>query len=155
LSSEDSIVLIGILIDRFGIWSVAVPAVILLTTETYALYLGAKRTPWALLPLYVLAESGAGVTTLIPVVMVRAFPPVVRFTGVALSYNVAYALFGGITPVLVSVLAHITPLGPAHFLTVAAAVSLIAIVLTSTTFDSTRETVKTKLQGESERKSAP
>jgi hypothetical protein len=81
--------------------------------------------------------------------MVRAFPPVVRFTGVALSYNVAYAVFGGITPVLVSVLAHITPLGPAHFLTVAAAVSLIAIALAPATSDSGRETVKAKLQGES------
>jgi len=32
------------------------------------------------------------------------FPPAVRFSGLSFSYNVAYAVFGGMTPVLVSLL---------------------------------------------------
>ena len=42
----------------------------------------------------------SGVTGIIPVMVVNAFPAAVRFTGVSLSYNVAYALFGGVTPLL-------------------------------------------------------
>lgn len=39
----------------------------------------------------------------VPVTMVRCFPPPVRFTGVSFSYNISYALCGGLTPVLVAV----------------------------------------------------
>jgi hypothetical protein len=106
--------------------------VLLLAISTYGLYLGAERAPSSLLPLYVLAGLGAGVAILIPIVMVRAFPPVVRFTGVAFSYNVAYAVFGGMTPIVVSRLAQIGPLGPAHFITGTAAVGLIAILFAPT-----------------------
>jgi MFS family permease len=143
-----STVVIGIMADRFCVRKVAVPMALLLTASTYALYLCAGRAPSALLPLYVLAGLGAGVTTLVPIVMVRAFPPMVRFTGVAFSYNFAYAVFGGITPVVASTLAHIAPLGPAHFIAVASAVSVLAIVLAPTAFDSTHEKPKAKYQEE-------
>lgn len=143
-----STVIIGMMADWFGIRKVAVPAVLLLTAATYALF-GARLAPPVLLPLYVLAGLGAGVTTLIPIVMVRAFPPAVRFTGVALSYNIAYAVFGGITPIVVSRLARSTPLGPAHFIAVAAAVGSLAIFLAPVAMDSVHETEKAEPQQES------
>jgi MFS family permease len=124
-----STVLIGIASDRFGVRKIAVPLVLLLTTATYALYLGAQRMPSALLPLYVLAGLGAGVTVLIPISMVQMFPAAVRFTGVSFSYNLAYAAFGGITPVLVARLAHLNPFGPAHFISCVAILGLLGILL--------------------------
>jgi MFS family permease len=127
-----STVVIGILTDLFGVRKVAVPAILLLIISTYGLYLGAAREPSILLPLYVLAGLGTGVTMIIPIVMVRAFPPVVRFTGVAFSYNIAYAVFGGITPIVVSRLALVDPLSPAHFITGTAAVGLLAILVAPT-----------------------
>lgn len=127
-----STVVIGILTDLFGVRKVAVPTILLLTISTYGLYLAAGREPSILLPLYVLAGLGAGVTMLVPIVMVRAFPPAVRFTGVAFSYNTAYAVFGGITPIGVARLAHIHPLGPAHFITGTAAIGLLAILVAPT-----------------------
>lgn len=36
--------------------------------------------------------------------MVRAFPAEVRFTGISFSYNVSYAIFGGLTPIAVTML---------------------------------------------------
>jgi hypothetical protein len=57
--------------------------------------------------------------------MVRSFPAQVRFTGVSFSYNIAYAFFGGLTPLVVSSLARANPLSPAHYL---AAVTLLGIV---------------------------
>jgi MFS family permease len=83
-----STVAVGTATDRFGIRRVAVPLLVLLIVATYGLYIGAERLPSALLPLYVLAGIGAGAAALTPIVMVRAFPPAVRFTGVSFSYNI-------------------------------------------------------------------
>ena len=42
----------------------------------------------------------AMITALIPCLLVELFPANIRYTGIAMSYNLAYALFGGITPVI-------------------------------------------------------
>ena len=78
-------VAIGAAVDRFGLRRVSVPILFLLIAATYGLYIGAARTPWALVPLYMLAGVGAGAAALTPVAMIRAFPPEVRFTGVSFS----------------------------------------------------------------------
>jgi len=48
-------------------------------------------------------------------VLVRAFPPPVRFSGISFAYNVAYAIFGGLTPLFVTLLMKQQPLAPAHY----------------------------------------
>ncbi len=85
--------------------------------------------PRALLPLYSLAGLGAGAVVLTPILMVQAFPPAVRFSGVSFAYNVVYALFGGFTPPLVFLLAHYNRMGPAHYIAVASLAGLLAIFL--------------------------
>jgi MFS family permease len=54
----------------------------------------------------------------------RAFPAPIRFSGFSFSYNVAYALFGGLTPLLVTWLAHLDRTGPAYYV---AAVTLVGL----------------------------
>jgi MFS family permease len=120
---------IGVATDRFGVRRVAIPVVLLLVVATYGLFLGAARTPSALLPLYILAGLGAGCVVLTPIVMVRAFPTPVRFSGVSFSYNIAYAIFGGLTPLLVSWLAHLNRLNPAHYIAVIAGFGLLATLM--------------------------
>jgi hypothetical protein len=56
-----------------------------------------------------------GVIGVVPSVAVKAFPPAVRFSGLSFSYNVAYAVFGGLTPVLVSMLLPFDRMAPAHY----------------------------------------
>jgi hypothetical protein len=34
--------------------------------------------------------------------MVKSFPPAIRFSGISLAYNVSYAIFGGLTPLIVT-----------------------------------------------------
>lgn len=105
----------------------------LLILATYGLYTGAGRLPSsALLPLYVLAGIGAGGAVLAPLVMVRAFPPAVRFTGVSFSYNLSYAVFGGVTPLLVAWLSHLNQLGPAHYVAAVTILGLVAILTAPT-----------------------
>jgi MFS family permease len=124
-----SAVTMGAATDRFGIRRVSIPLLPLLIAATYGLYIGAERLPSAILPLYLLAGIGAGSAVLTPIVMVRAFPPAVRFTGVSFCYNIAYGLFGGVTPLLVSWLAHLNRLSPAHYVAAVTAVGLLAILM--------------------------
>ncbi|UGA40907.1 hypothetical protein JOS77_26855 [Chromobacterium haemolyticum] len=48
--------------------------------------------------------------------MVRAFPAPIRFSGLSFSYNVAYAVVGGFTPVLLSVWMEASSLALAGYL---------------------------------------
>ena len=125
--------LVGAATDRFPIRSVAVVALPLLVLGTYALYFGAERHQSALLPLYALAGFGAGAVTLTPIVMIRAFPAAVRFSGLSFAYNIAYAVFGGITPLFVSWLAHLNPINPAHYIAVVTVIGFLGILLAPST----------------------
>jgi MFS family permease len=127
-----STVAIGAAADRFGIRRVSVPILLLLIAATYGLYFGAALAPSALLPLYALAGFGAGGVVLTPILMIRAFPPEVRFTGVSFSYNIAYAVFGGLTPIVVSWLARADRFSPAHYVAVVTMLGLAVTFMTPT-----------------------
>ena len=124
-----STVVIGAATDRFGIRRVAVPMLLFLIATAYGLYRGAETMPAMLLPLYALAGFGAGAVVLTPIVMIHAFPTQIRFSGVSFSYNFAYALFGGLTPLLVSWLAHLDRIGPAHYIAAVTVVGLGATLM--------------------------
>jgi MFS family permease len=125
-----AVIVVGAATDRYGIRRVAVPMLLFLMASTYLLYRGAATSPSALLPLYMLAGVGVGGVVLTPIAMVRAFPASVRFSGVSFSYNLAYALFGGVTPLLVAWLAHLDRSGPALYVVAATLAGLGAILFT-------------------------
>lgn len=116
-----SCVLFGVAVDRFGEGAVLGAGCLGLGAAAYALYGG---LPGHLLPLSALAGAAVGVVGVVPTVMVRAFPAAVRFSGLSFSYNVAYALFGGVTPLAVTLLTKAHPLGPAHYVASVSAVGL-------------------------------
>jgi MFS family permease len=124
-----STVVIGAATDRFGVRRVAVPMLLFLISSAYGLYRGTETMPAALLPLYALAGFGAGGVVLTPIMMIRAFPTSIRFSGVSFSYNLAYAVFGGLTPLLVPWLAHLDRIGPAHYIAAVTAVGLCATLM--------------------------
>lgn len=64
---------------------------------------------------YALAGFFVGVVGAIPAVLVRAFPPALRFSGLSFSYNVAYAIFGAFTPIWLSLWLKIDILAPAYY----------------------------------------
>lgn len=51
---------------------------------------------------YGLTGFFVGIVGVIPALIVRVFPAEIRFSGVSFSYNVAYAIFGGATPILLT-----------------------------------------------------
>jgi hypothetical protein len=95
----------------------------------YALYIGVERAPEFLLPLYMLAGIGTGAVVIAPIIMIRAFPPPVRFSGVSVSYNLGNAVFGGLAPAVVSWLSHLSPLGPAHYVAFTTALGAMSLLV--------------------------
>ena len=114
----------GALGDRIGRAPALLVSCVLLAAGTYALYLDLAAGGRHFLPLYALAGFAAGVAGVVPAVMVASFPPAVRYTGLALSYNLAYAVAGAVTPPLVAYLStHAGALAPAHYVALAALVN--------------------------------
>ena len=92
----------GALADRFGAGRVLALGCIALGATSLLLYQNMYSTN--LYALYALNGFFVGVIGVVPGAAVQLFPPAVRFSGLSFSYNVAYAVFGGMTPVLVSLL---------------------------------------------------
>ena len=107
----------GWAVDRIGVGRALLSGSLGLGVAAYALYGAllagheAQFVAW-----YTLAGFCCGVVGVTPALMVAAFPPELRFSGLSFSYNVAYAVFGGLTPPLLAWLAEAWgPLAPAHY----------------------------------------
>jgi MFS family permease len=105
----------GALADRFGAGRVFVVGSLLLAASSWTFYSQLRAHPDLLFPLYALTGLFVGTIGAVPFVMVNAFPAAVRFTGLSFSYNLSYAIFGGLTPMSVALLLKYSPLGPAYY----------------------------------------
>jgi MFS family permease len=105
----------GVLADRIGAKPVLFVGAMLLAICTYVFYTTLRVQPELLLPLYGLTGFFVGVVGAVPCVLVQAFPPQVRFSGLSFSYNLSYAIFGGLTPVVVTLMLKNDPLAPAYY----------------------------------------
>jgi hypothetical protein len=88
---------------------------VLLAVSSWAFYHLSGSSPEQLFLLYGTVGLCVGVVGAVPYVMVRAFPAEVRFTGISFSYNVSYAIFGGLTPIAVTMLMGVSPMAPAWY----------------------------------------
>ena len=115
----------GWLADRFGpgrvlvLWSASLGAVFWLF---YGNALAGAYSP----ALYVVAGASVGLTALVPALAVGGFPPQVRFSGLSFAYNLAYAIAGGLTPVLLSLAIRDNPAAPMQYI---AAMAVLGIAL--------------------------
>ncbi|MFE1573186.1 MFS transporter [Comamonas odontotermitis] len=116
----------GWLSDRLGTRVVMMLGWLGMSATAYVFYLGLPGTDASLLWSYALVGFFVGSISLLPVVGVRAFPAPVRFTGLSFAYNMAYAVFGGLTPMLVSVWQQTDVMAPAHYV---AAMGILGAVL--------------------------
>ncbi|WP_257461616.1 MFS transporter [Archangium lipolyticum] len=115
----------GLATDRFGAGRALGAGCIALLVTVYLLYRGVAGAPERLVELYALTGFCVGVVGVVPSVMVRAFPAAVRFSGLSFSYNVAYAIFGGLTPPVVTLLTNTNRLAPAHYVMALCGVGLL------------------------------
>ncbi len=106
----------GVLIDRFGAGIVLLIGCIFMAVASWIFFLIAGSNLTYLFISYGVAGLSVGTIAVVPYVMLMMFPAQVRFTGLSFSYNLAYAVFGGMTPILISLMVTITPLAPAWYL---------------------------------------
>ena len=131
-----STVVVGAATDRFGLIRTAAPMLLLLIASTYVLFeiAGSEPTMQAgrsslLVLIYAVAGFGAGAVVITPIQMIRSFPAAVRFSGVSFSYNFGFAIFGGATPMFVSLLAHFDRISPAYYVAAVAMIGLGATIV--------------------------
>ncbi|MHA7845268.1 MFS transporter [Serratia sp. D1N4] len=112
--------------DRFGASKTFIVGSLLLAACSWLFYQTIGTHPEMLFATYALVGFSVGIVGAVPYVLVRAFPAEVRFSGISFSYNVAYAIFGGLTPIFVTLIMKLTPLAPAYYVL---ALSMIGLLL--------------------------
>ena len=97
-----------------------------MAVTAYLFYLNLPGTEASLVCTYATVGFFVGAISLLPVVGVRAFPPEVRFTGLSFAYNMAYAVFGGLTPIIISVWQQVDVMAPSHYV---AAMGVLGVLM--------------------------
>ena len=119
-------VLFGALADRIGSkWALSLGSLALLGSSSYFYYSLPLAGPALFVP-YAVTGLFVGSIGVVPYLLVRAFPAKIRFSGLSFSYNVAYAIFGGLTPVVLTLWLKSDRLAPARYV---AALALFGCVL--------------------------
>lgn len=106
---------VGWATDRFGTRPVMLTGFTGLFISSYLFYSGLPGTPASLMLSYALVGLFVGIIAVVPIVGVRAFPAAVRFSGLSFAYNMSYAIFGGLTPIIISAWVQQDAMGPAHY----------------------------------------
>lgn len=116
----------GYLCDRFGSGRFFSLGGICFAIVAYVFYHFAGYS----VPVFFLASAMlgffAGYVGSVAYVIVRSFPASVRFSGLSFSYNIAYAIFGGLTPWAINLLQPIFPMVHMWYLIV---ISLLASII--------------------------
>jgi MFS family permease len=108
-------VLFGWLADRIGSkWALSIGGLALLGSSS-CFYHSLPLAGPALFVAYAITGLFVGSIGVVPYILVRAFPAKIRFSGLSFSYNVAYAIFGGLTPVVLTLWLKSDKLAPAHY----------------------------------------
>jgi len=118
-------IIAGLAADRYGASKTLIVGSLLLAICSSNFYFNLASHPQMLLTSYTLTGLSVGIVGAVPFVMVRAFPPAMRFTGLSFSYNTSYAIFGGTAPMLVTLLMAVTPLAPGYYILALALVGLL------------------------------
>ncbi|GAB7545270.1 MFS transporter [Cupriavidus ulmosensis] len=108
-------VVAGLMADKVGPRVTLFGGGLLLAISSYVFYSTLHTRPDLLLPLYAVAGFFVGTIGAVPYVLVKAFPAQVRFSGLSFSYNLSYAIFGGLTPMIVTLMLKNDPLAPAYY----------------------------------------
>lgn len=122
----------GLLGDRYGRRRVILGGAIALAVLAVPGYLvaGAGGMGTAVLGQVLLTVPLVAVASVVAVVQAELFPAAIRYTGAALGYNIAYAVFGGTAPFIGQFLVDATGsrITPAYYLIVLALLALVPIL---------------------------
>ena len=129
-------VLAGILADRFGAGRVILFGSLLVATMAGIFYNSLGHVaPSTVFMLYMLLGLSSGTVGMVSYSMVRMFPAQIRFTGISFSYNLAYAIAGGITLPLVQWLSLYSNIGAMYYVWTVCLVTLFTALIYRSKFE--------------------
>lgn len=108
--------------DKLGSGLTLLIGSVLLGGSSYAFYHTMSHDTGQLALLYPVMGFTVGIVGAVPLLMIKAFPAAIRFSGLSFSYNVAYAFAGGLTPVVLSLWIKSDVLAPSYYLLLLSAV---------------------------------
>ncbi|MFW1753844.1 MFS transporter [Acinetobacter wanghuae] len=110
-------ILAGLLADRFGAGKVMLFGALLVALIAGIFYHSLGHVaPSTVFMLYMLLGLSSGTVGMVSYSMVKMFPAQIRFSGISFSYNVAYAIAGGITLPLVQWLSLYSNIGALYYI---------------------------------------
>lgn len=118
-------VVFGWACDRFGTRATMLVGWAGLFITAYLFYTGLPGTTASLFWHYGLVGLFVGTIATVPIASVRAFPAPVRFSGLSFAYNMSYAIFGGLTPVILTLWLQRDVMAPAHYVGALAALGFV------------------------------
>ena len=119
----------GWLADSIGYKRILSIGMLLLIFFSYEYYVAMLHNHYLLFATIAIAVVSSMITGSFSAFLTTLFPTVVRFSGIALCYNIGFAIFGGLTPLAASYLIHKThhPLSPSYIVMLIAAIGLIGV----------------------------
>lgn len=106
----------GWLCDKFGVGKVFIGIGAALAISSSIFYHSIGHVDYMTLAImYGITGFFVGIVGSVPYVMVHAFPAKIRFSGLSFSYNLSYAVFGGLTPLFLGYVNAINPLSASYY----------------------------------------
>jgi MHS family proline/betaine transporter-like MFS transporter len=121
---------VGYLSDKIGRKPVNLVTATLFVVFTYPLYtwLSQPNFVFEIIAMNCFAVLAAGIVGTVPSAWAEMFPTSVRYSGVGVAYNIGFAIFAGLTPVIATYLLYTLhqPQAPSYNLIVSAIMAFIA-----------------------------
>ena len=120
----------GFLADRFGAGRVMLFGAILVASLAGIFYQSLGHANQStIFMLYMLLGLASGTVGMVSCALVKMFPAHIRFSGISFSYNVAYAIAGGLTLPVVQWLSLYSNIGAMYYIWVVCLVSVFTAVI--------------------------
>lgn len=131
----------GVLTDRLGsrkLYLIGSSLIILLTYPLFCLF-NMQNMTLVIISYVIFSCLFGAIPSTYSVMLTRLFPTPIRYSGIAMSYNLAYAIFGGLSPIICTLAIHWLDniLAPAIYVTGMAMISWTVCYLHGTTINTT------------------
>lgn len=117
----------GYLSDKIGsrITMLIAYSGLIISTSYFYYILSPSLSFLALSSYYGIMGLFVGAVVLTPIIATRAFPPVIRYSGLSFAYNIAYAIFGGLTPIITGFWLQQSQLAPIYYVSIVAVLAIL------------------------------
>lgn len=129
-------ILAGTLADRFGCAKVMMMGATALAVVAAFFYHSLGHTSHnTIFMLYMLLGLCSGTVGMVSCSMVKMFPAPVRFSGISFSYNVSYAVVGGLTLPLIQILSQYSDIGAMYYIVALAIMACLTAIVFKKKFE--------------------